>query len=252
MIWIRQNRFKVDRTSFRWRIAKLLGRGAKVTFARTDMVTSASKRLKSAPSRKVQLRVARTIYLAMTMMALLAAPARGQEGNVASGKAKAKLCAACHGENGVSTMKLTPSLAGQPDEYVQWQLVYFRSGARKNPIMQPIADTLKNQDIRDLGAYYASLKPPKPAPTNPSDQLARKGEMIAKQQRCASCHYDKFEGYRSSARLASQREDVLLKALHDFKSGARVGSGVASMGDAVYPLDDEAMKALAHFMATRP
>ena len=76
--------------------------------------------------------------------------------------------------------------------------------------------------------------------------------MIAKQQRCSSCHYDKFEGYRSSARLASQREDVLLRALRDYKAGARLGSGVASMADVVYPLDDDDMKALSHFMATRP
>ena len=189
---------------------------------------------------------------ALGLFALFAIPANAQQGDVAAGKAKARLCAACHGENGVSQMKLTPSLAGQPDEYVQWQLVYFRSGARKSPIMQPISEPLKNEDIRNLGAYYASLKPPAPAPSGPSDALAQKGETIAKQQRCRSCHHDKFEGYRSGARLASQREDVLLKALRDFKTGARMGTGVASMADVVYPLDDDDMKALAHFMATQP
>ena len=191
------------------------------------------------------------VFAALALFALIAAPAEGQEGNVAAGKAKAQVCAACHGANGVSHIPLTPSLAGQPDEYIQWQLVYFRSGARKSQAMQIIAGQLKNQDIRDLGAYYASLKPPKPAPTSPSDELAKKGEMIAKQMHCGSCHHDAYEGYRSSARLASQREDVLLKALRDFKSGARVGSGVASMGDVTYYLNDDAMKALAHFMATR-
>lgn len=94
---------------------------------------------------------------------------------------------------------------------MQWQLIYFRSGARKSKVMQP-------------------LKPPKPAPTGPNDAVAQNGKMIAKQQRCSLCHYEKFEDYRCSARLASQREDVLLNALHDFKSGARVGSGVAPWG----------------------
>ncbi|MEJ2433766.1 MAG: c-type cytochrome [Pseudolabrys sp.] len=186
------------------------------------------------------------------LFAILAIAPHASAADIAAGKELAQACAGCHGENGVSTTKLTPSLAGQPDEYVQWQLVYFRNGARKDKVMQPIAEALKNKDIRNLGAYYASLPPPKPAPTGADDALAQKGKMIAKQQHCASCHYDKFEGYRSSARLASQREDVLLKALHDFKSGARVGSGVASMGDATYPLDEDDMKALAHFMATQP
>jgi cytochrome c553 len=186
------------------------------------------------------------------LFALFVAPAHGQAGDVAAGKKSAQLCAECHGKDGVSTMKNTPSLAGQPDEFIQWQLVYFRSGARKSAVMQPLAETLKNETIRDLGAYYASLKPPKPAPASASDALAQKGGKIAAQQRCRSCHYDNFEGYRASARLASQREDVLLKALRDYKSGARLGFGVASMADVVYPLDDDDMKALAHFMATRP
>jgi cytochrome c553 len=192
------------------------------------------------------------ILATLSWFALLVAPTHAQDGSVAAGKAKAQLCAACHGANGISQIPLTPSLAGQPDEYIQWQLVYFRSGARKSQAMQIIAGQLNNQDIRDLGAYYASLKPPPPEPASSNDALAQTGGKIAAQQRCRSCHYDKFEGYRSSARLASQREDVLLKALHDYKSGARLGSGVASMADVVYPLNDDDMKALAHFMATHP
>ncbi len=192
------------------------------------------------------------VFAALTLSAFILAPAHGQEGDVKAGQAKAQLCAACHGADGISHIALMPSLAGQSDEYVQWQLVYFRSGARKSQAMQIIAGQLDNQDIRNLGAYYASLKPPKPAPAGPDDALAKKGETIAKQQHCASCHHDNFEGYRSVARIAGQREDVLLKALHDFKSGARQGSGVASMGDAVYPLNGDDMKALAHYMATHP
>ena len=192
------------------------------------------------------------VFATLGIFAAFACSGRAQAADIAAGKAKAQLCAACHGANGVSSMKLTPSLAGQPDEYVQWQLVFFRSGARKSPLMQPIAHTLNNEDIRNLGAYYASLKPPKPEPTSANDALAQKGAMLAKQQRCRSCHYDHFEGYRSSARLASQREEVLHKALRDFKSGARVGTGVASMGDVTYYLNDDDMKALAHYMATQP
>jgi len=170
--------------------------------------------------------------------------------DVAAGKALAEGCAGCHGAAGVSQTALTPSLAGQTDEFVQWQLVYFRSGARKNEVMQPIAETLSNEDIRNLGAYYASLPPPKPEPA--PDALAQNGAKLAVQHRCKSCHSDDYSGFRAAARLAGQREDVLLKALREFKTGARVGSGVASMADVTYELNDADMQALAHFMAMQP
>ena len=186
------------------------------------------------------------------LFALFAAPAHGQEGDPAAGKKSAQLCAACHGANGISDTPLTPSLAGQPDYFVQWQLVYFRGGSRKSEVMGPIAETLNNENIRNLGAYYASLPAPKPQPAVASDVLAQTGEKLAVAHRCKSCHGEDFSGVGPAARLAGQREDVLLKALRDFKSGARVGSGVASMPDVVYPLDDDDMKALAHFMATHP
>ena len=49
------------------------------------------------------------------------------------------MCAGCHGEKGISQTENIPSLAGQKDQFIQWQLVFFRSGARKNEQMQPIA-----------------------------------------------------------------------------------------------------------------
>jgi len=149
-------------------------------------------------------------------------------------------------------MTLTPSLAGQSDEFTQWQLVYFRSGARKSEVMNPIAQALDNEQIRNLGAYYASLPTPRPQAETTPDALAEKGGKLAAGHRCRSCHAEDLAGFRAAARLASQREDVLLKALHDFKSGARVGSGVASMAEVVVELSDDDMQALAHYMATRP
>lgn len=167
------------------------------------------------------------------------------ENDVAAG------CAGCHGAAGVSQMPLTPSLAAEPDDFTQWQLVYFRSGSRKSEVMGPIAQALDNQQIRNLGAYYASLSPPLPQPTSASDALAQSGEKLAVQHRCRSCHGDDYAGIGPAARLVGQREDVLLKALRDFKSGTRVGSGVASMADVTYELNDADMQALAHYMATR-
>src|SRR3954469_13919930 len=77
--------------------------------------------------------------------------------DIAAGKEKAELCVGCHGEGGISQMENIPSLAAQPDLFIQWQLVFFRAGARKNEQMQPIVEQLNNEDIRNLGAYFASL-----------------------------------------------------------------------------------------------
>src|SRR5689334_19929396 len=75
-----------------------------------------------------------------------------------AGKAKAQeVCAACHGPDGVSQTENVPSLAGQPDGFIQWQLVYFRSGRRQNEIMQPLAAELRDADIRNLAAYFSAL-----------------------------------------------------------------------------------------------
>ena len=117
--------------------------------------------------------------------------------------------------------------------------------------MGPIAEALTNEEIRNLGAYYASLPPPKPAGWRQM-RWRRTASKLAVQHRCASCHADDYSGFRAAARLSGQREDVLLKALHDFKSGARVGSGVASMADVTYELNDADMQALAHYMAMQP
>jgi cytochrome c553 len=181
---------------------------------------------------------------------LVAVAGQALAADVSAGRALAEACAACHGANGVSQIEFTPSLAGQPDEFVQWQLVYFRSGARVSDVMGPIAEALNNQDIRDLGAYYASLSPPQPAP-EATDAAVQKGEQIALRHRCRSCHGDDYNGFRAAARLSGQREEVLVKALHDFKSGKRVGSGVASMADVTYGMSDSDMDAVSHYLAMR-
>src|SRR3569833_1025907 len=169
--------------------------------------------------------------------------------DVAAGKAKAtEICAGCHGENGISQMENIPSLAGQLDQYIQWQLVYFRSGSRKNEQMQPIVEQLNNEDIRNLGAYFASLPPPSGTKDDDPD-LSEKGKQAAAGRRCASCHTDTFAGTKAVARIAGQREEYLVKALHDYKSGARSGGGQAAMADVAYPLSEEEITALAHYMA---
>src|SRR5216684_7861753 len=185
-----------------------------------------------------------TILTAMFVCGSLAHAA-----DVAAGKEKAELCVACHGEAGISQTENIPSLAAQPDQFIQWQLVYFRSGTRKNEQMQPIVEQINNDDIRNLGAYFASLTPPKASKPGDNPDLSQKGAQAAAGRRCASCHTDTYAGTKAVARIAGQREEYLVKALHDYKSSVRSGGGMAAMADVAYPLSEEEIEALAHYLA---
>jgi cytochrome c553 len=189
----------------------------------------------------------RIVFAGMLLVAVIGGPL-ARAADLAAGKEKAEQCAGCHGEGGISQTENIPSLASQPDQFIQWQLVFFRSGARKNEQMQPIVEQIDNNDIRNLGAYFASLAPPK-APPDDNPDLSQKGAQAAVGRRCASCHTDTFAGTKAVARIAGQREEYLLKALHDYKSGARSGGGVAAMADVAYPLSEEEITALAHYLA---
>ncbi len=79
-------------------------------------------------------------------------------GDAAAGKSKAASCAACHGPGGNSVNPLWPKLAGQHAVYLVKQLKAFKSGARKDPLMSPMAAPLSDQDMENLGAYFASEK----------------------------------------------------------------------------------------------
>jgi cytochrome c553 len=96
---------------------------------------------------------------------VLACGMSAAQGDVQAGRAKAKMCAVCHGEFGVSILPNTPNLAGQPEIYLAEQLKAYRGGKRSNEIMSIIAKPLTDAEITDLSAWFASIaieaKPPK-------------------------------------------------------------------------------------------
>jgi cytochrome c553 len=188
-------------------------------------------------------------FVGAIALAFVACSSLGHAADIAAGKEKAELCAGCHGDNGISQTENTPSLAGQLDQFIQWQLVFFRAGTRKNEQMQPIVEQLNNDDIRNLGAYFASLPPPKNPKPDDNPDLSKKGAQAAVGRRCASCHTDSYAGTKAVARLAGQREEYLVKALHDYKTSQRVGGGGAAMADVAYSLSEEEITALAHYLA---
>ncbi|MFW2422448.1 MAG: c-type cytochrome [Porticoccaceae bacterium] len=97
-----------------------------------------------------------TAALALGSTALLATPALA--GDAAAGKAKAMMCAGCHGPAGISNNDMWPNLAGQKQGYLASSLKAYRSGERKNAMMAGMARGLSDTDIANLAAYFSSLK----------------------------------------------------------------------------------------------
>jgi cytochrome c553 len=96
------------------------------------------------------------LTMAVALTALMASSAFA--GDIAAGKGKTAMCAACHGAMGISAVPMYPNLAGQKEAYIAKQLKDFKSGNRKDPVMAPMAMGLSDADIANVAAYYASLK----------------------------------------------------------------------------------------------
>ena len=108
-----------------------------------------------------------TSLLCLTL--LCGATSAWADGDAKAGAQKIKTlgCIACHGRDGVSKLPEAPNLAGQVQIYLTSALGAYHSGARKNEIMNTVAEKLTDADIADLAAYYAGIEvtvtpPPKP------------------------------------------------------------------------------------------
>jgi len=94
-------------------------------------------------------------------------PARAQTplvGDASAGKTASASCAACHGEQGVSTNPAWPSLAGQDANYLADALKAYKSGSRNHALMKGLVESLDERTINDIAGYYASLRPAQPTP----------------------------------------------------------------------------------------
>jgi cytochrome c553 len=78
-------------------------------------------------------------------------------GDAQAGKAKAASCAGCHGANGEGKDPY-PKLAGKSEDEIVKALKEYKAGTRTNAVMKALVKPLSDQDMANLGAYYASLK----------------------------------------------------------------------------------------------
>lgn len=83
-------------------------------------------------------------------------------GDVQAGEQKAVMCVACHGVNGKVSVPMYPNLAGQNEKYLEHSLQAYKKGERSGgqaEIMKAYVSGLSDEDINNLAAYYASMKP---------------------------------------------------------------------------------------------
>ena len=160
---------------------------------------------------------------------------------------KLAVCAACHGVKGVSQIPGTPSLAGQPVNFTEYQLIFFRYDQRKDEAMSPYARALTDDDIKKLGEYFAALPPPPGEPDN--DAALTKAGKDLDNGHCEVCHLRTGKG--DTPRLDGQREECFVKAMQDYKSGARNGRGLGVMPEIADGMSDAEMRELAHYFAVQ-
>jgi len=167
-----------------------------------------------------------------------------------AGKEKAQLCAACHGEKGVSSIPGTPHLAAQPPLSIFYQLLQFRDQRRKGGGMEAIASTLSEQDMRDIAAHYASQPAPAPHAGGDAAKIVR-GQQIAQQQYCSSCHGAQLQGQKHVPRLSGQSTEYFVAQLRNLRSGARADMD-GTMASAARSLTDEEIEAMAVYARSLP
>lgn len=166
-------------------------------------------------------------------------------------KDKAEACYACHGKSGTSTAPLTPSLGGQPAFFTVAQLFLLREGRRtKAPTaMDAYAKGLSDADLQSLAGVFEKQRPPAPPAQAPDRARFERGRKLVEARNCRNCHNPDYSGRAQIPRLANQREDYLLKALRDYKSGQRIGYGSAFMPEEVAGLSDNELADLAHYLS---
>ncbi len=153
-------------------------------------------------------------------------------------------CAKCHGEAGISTTAITPSLAGQDAAYALDALRAYKDGTRDDDAMSPKAKKLDDTEMKNFAAYFAGLDPKPvniPKPLSP-DEWAEK---------CDRCHGVNGNSTRPEVpALAAQRQDYLELALRKYQSGARKSPEMAAMSSIL--TEDDVSGIAAHYAHQKP
>ena len=168
--------------------------------------------------------------------------------DIEAGRAKAQVCAACHGSDGNSTAGNFPNLAGQNWRYIYVQLKDFKEGRRTDAVMSPMAASLSREDMMALGNFYAAQQP-KPSTFKTDETKVRLGKAKADETLCAMCHLGGFSGQNEIPRVAGQQYDYVVKQMKDFKARTRTNDA-GNMTSVAQTLSDSDVENLGHYIAS--
>lgn len=163
------------------------------------------------------------------------------------------VCVACHGLDGMSAVSGNPNIAGMPEQYIAKQLGLFKSGKRKNAIMQGMVANLSASDMKALGHYYFAQST-KPNAVARDKALAEAGQKIyragipdQKVPACSGCHGGAGAGIPAIyPRLAGQWPEYTLAALKNFSTGDRENTQMQAIAGRMREKD---MQAVAEYIA---
>lgn len=180
-------------------------------------------------------------------------------GNAAAGQAKVDaMCASCHGATGNAPIMPTyPKLAGQHASYIAKQLADFKSGARQDPIMAGMSAALSPEDMANIAAHFAAQTAAVGSAANTDAEVTATGKKIYEGgdkvkgiSACMACHGPSGSGNPGAAfpALSGQNGDYVVKALKDFRSGARSNDAASMMRDIAAKMSDNDIAAVAAYI----
>jgi len=184
---------------------------------------------------------------------------RSGSGDPVAGNEKSQLCQGCHGEYGVSTEPLIPSLAGQYGNYIAKEIRNFQAGIRSHQIMNAMVGTIANdQDVSDISAYFASQKKMQGdgSRDNPlGKELFLHGDTSKMRLACVNCHGVRGKGLEAKISmfpvLGGQQMEYIRKQLTEFRDGWRTNSPNGIMNRIASSLTDEEIEAIAEYVSVQ-
>ena len=164
------------------------------------------------------------------------------------------VCAACHMQDGNSSITANPKLAGQFDSYLIKQLNNYKSGLRKNVVMSGIAANLSDNEILELSKYFSKQeyklsKAKENGKGSLGEKIYRAGIVSKKVPACAGCHGPAGHGVPSMyPRLNGQHAEYLINQLVQFSKHERANDEASMMRMISEKLSENEMKAVSDYI----